>query len=558
MRRPFTARVDPIALLALALAAAIAAATITASMHRGRLATMSVVDNVIYMARGAEWVRAVREGGLATLAREYLARPPHAPYSTALSFAAFELLGVRAWAPSVLSVRVPALGLWWVSRLTRGARWPARAGAVIAATCVPLWAWSIDVIKPDYAVGVLTAVAVSIALRDRRVFTRPRRALALGALVGAALLAKPTVFPGTLLYVGVALASRWAADGLRRRAWRIGRAVRTAALVSAGIVAVAGPHFVLAAGHLRDYIHENMAGGRAYLWREAGSLGHHLRWFLTGTSGARLLGWTLWPLVVGIGIGVAAAVCRRRWDAVRDGWPWAASLGAAFLLPALNRMKVLEFAVVFQVLIVFAFAAAMGHLGRLERRERWRRPLATATALALAAWCLLGLRWTIDLEPIDPVRRPHPTLAERARVAEDVYRLALTAAPSSPSPKGPHVVIAGAPGDVNHNLLTLWSVRDRVPLRASLIQRDLPPATLEARLAAADVVICPGPGTGMTDPRRAPAGIDARMVDAMRGRTGWAVTGRVPVSGRDAAVTVFRRRSLSRAREEGELARSAP
>jgi hypothetical protein len=523
---------------ALLLAVAVALATLSESSRRGRLSTVPTVDNVIYMADGARLLAAFESGGLRGVVREYVRRPPHAPYSAMLAFGAYAVAGVQDAAPQLASIVIPLIGLAWCVRLARGAPPLTVALLLVSVALTPIWVWSIEIFKPDYFAGLMTAIAMTVILQIPAGKGRIARSCLAGAALGLALWAKPTFFPGTMVYCGAALLARWAS--LRKGSGARGGVPSLLGMAGpAGLTAaaIAGPHYVLALRGELEYIWMQMAGSHAEMWRLHGTAWQHATFYLTGPSGSALLGrW--WPFMVGAMVIMAALFCWRFGAAsVRRGWPWALCLGLTLLVPTVSRMKVIEFATTFDFLMLFAFVRSLSQLARLRRRlcPRWPGAAVLASLCAMAA--AVTFRWTIPLSAASRAEEPRPTAAERAEVATKVFASAARLAGGRKA----LVLVVGTRGILNHNLFEIWTVRDRVSLSTSMVRRSISDAELATRLAGADVLVANNGATGMTD-AEGPDGLSRELLDRIAANPAWEERSSVPVPGTSGRFVIFARR----------------
>ena len=525
--------------------------TIDASMRLGRLRGYATVDNVISFARGAEWVRVVERGGVVGLVKEYVERPPHAPYSTVSAFVGFEVLGVRDVSAHVMAGVILATGFGAVWVLAGGSRvrgWRELMTACVllmAAACVPIWAWSVEVLKPDLFAGVVSAIGMAACVGQPQKKRGLHAWFGIGAIFGVALWAKPSVFPQTLFFLGAAGVIRVGAEiamgapvALRRRC------VEMMCLLG-GAVVIALPHYALALPQEVKYIIDNVFGERRSIWAFRGSVWEHGVFYLVHPrGGGMLLGWPGWAL--GIGAVISGYVAVRRGGAGRVyALAWAGLLGAAYLPPMVNPMKIPQFAAGFQFLVVFAGVMGLAYLGRIARGAGgWRERVGAGLVVGAAVGVCVGtFAWPFDRTPEEPERRVARVeqTRERVRVVESVYALVREAAERRGRGETTRVVIAGSLGEVNHHLLTYWGVRDGVELKCCMIRRLVDDAEFERRLAGADVVVANEGGTGMVYVRKAHEGMNEALIARMRRRDEWRKVGRVVVEENRRAFEVFER-----------------
>lgn len=479
-------------LLAVLLAAGLTAMVMRVSMQRGRLAEWAYprMDDVIYMARGAELWKAGHEGwmrgggGVAGavqgVARDWRKDPPHAPWASGCAAMGFELFGVREWAAYV-GTGVPVLAfLLAASRLARraGGRWGWRCHALMLwAATAPFLAASVYNLKPDYCAGICAAIAMMKALRGPLARGRWGRLAWVGAWFGLALLAKPAMMVPTVLLAAGTLGIctlRDMASGGRHAAWgpALLRVARAWLIVLGVMVVVALPHYVFAFGHAWRYAKETMTGPGEDLWAYRGTTWEHITYYLTGPGGRLMLGG--WRSLVPIGIVVGVSVVITVFKTARIGPSGLrrrrAVYGAAMLLcllmawagPTIASVKIAQFASCFSALLWLCgiHAAAGLCAGARESGQGWkRRPiLASMAVIAVTGVSFLCHRWTIPLASAD---RNHPAVV-RSQARGEVVRTLYEAVRSEASRGANSIVAAGNANDLGPFLLTLWTVRDGI------------------------------------------------------------------------------------------------
>ncbi|MBY0313588.1 MAG: hypothetical protein K2W85_16105 [Phycisphaerales bacterium] len=482
--------------------------------------TYPVVDNVIYMASGARLLDAARVGGMRGLISAYLQSPPHAPYSTFSSMLGYAVFGYRDIGPHIVAGLVPLVGLlmvWWVARSPRLHLWE-RAAIVLAAACVPIWANAVEYLKPDLCCGLLSAVgcAVLLARVPGRLQWRPL--LMSGAVFGLALLTKPAVFPQTLWFMFAAFGSRAIMDrfvGERMFAWR--RVLQGLALAGVAI-GLALPHYLIALPRITRYIDEIMFGSQRPLWEYRGGIVDHVHFHLTGRGGQQFLGVPGW-IMLGIAVLSAVVMLRRQGRArIAIVAGWGGMLVAAYVPPMVNHFKNPQFAACFQFLVVFAGVLAFAALLKQWRATRVR----TVLALAITGACIATATWTFPR--YSPAELS--TVDQRTALVREIYRAATE---DLREPRA--LLILGPLGHVNHNLFSLWSVRDRLPLRTSLLRAPLSGDALDQRLAGADMVLIGVGQTDMVSTTVAKPGIAEHLWSEMSARPAWPVVRRFPAPG---------------------------
>lgn len=521
-------------------------------MSGGRLALYPRVDDVIYLARGAVMYREWMTGGLSALARDYAAKPPHAPVSALLTALAFRVGGVRelaAYGTSALQVLVMLGAAAWV---TRRMGVVARACVVVFVASVPLLADGVHTYKPDYLCGILTAIGVLIGLRPTREPGRGkglRVSLAAGAVFGLALLAKPSIFPLTLgLLVGTAglrVLGSWVCR--RRAAWSSG--VRAGAAMVIGVLVVAGPHAWLAGRAEWAYFSKTMFGSDKHLWTYSAGIFEHALFHLTGPGGRIMLGAHVWAIFGLAAWGFVRIVRERRRATIVHGASVGIVLVVAYLAPAINTMKILTFATAFQSLFVLAGVKSLAHVWHRARVRaapgRFRTcgvRAAGVVAIGLGVFGVLSTgAWAIGRTSPLFVRSgiPHGSRPNPA-VVESVYG-AVRSASAGLTRKTVRVVILGGPGEINANLLTLWSVRNGARWSVRHIRRVLSDVEFERAMKLADVVVINNGLTDLVVGRRTAPGLAEQTQDRLRKDGSMVMNERIGIPNSAGTFEVYRR-----------------
>lgn len=469
---------------------------IRASSLYGRLSTHPVVDNINYMASGAIWFRAWHTGGLSELVAQYMTRTPHGPYSVAASFLAYLLLGVNDRAAHAASIVPLMIVLSFAWSLTRQVSLFLRLVIIGLVSTVPLWTWSIEIVKPDYFAGFITSCALVLTIIHP---SRRRKAswfFGIGVLWGFALWSKPAVFPGTIWYCGVTIAIRtWLSVSSLSRT-RIIQLIRESSLVCLGAMFVAGPHYVIDLEHIVHYISDILVGNRQANWRYNGTQLQHIAYYSMGHGGDVMLGNARYWLTIVCVIGGALALTNRSKAVRRSAFAFTVMLLAAYLVPTLSPMKIREFAVVFQTFLIFTAVISIVFIGRTIR-HRSIQFLAVAALAAALVFSVATLQWKIPLVSLGSNKAM--AVAADNKVVERLYDLVRTASSSLHSyPRNVSVVIGGAPSAFSWGLVNFWAIRDNIPIRATARSTPRSIDDLYSCIKSADVIVANEGGTGFT------------------------------------------------------------
>ena len=298
-------------LIAILLTAVVCTMEINELIFMGILALPPTYDDVSYYLDGARFLRTFHESGFGGLMRLYLADPTHSPMSTILAFCGFALMGVRAWAGPVANAFV--FFCFVRAFLAVAADLPLGQSLLLAVALlgVPFVGDTLMIFKPDAICSlVIAAGALFIVLRPDWLHSRKDQLLA-GLLFGAALWAKPTVFPltGLMFAISMALVSMSALRHLD-----IKTPIVAGAITSAIGILISLPYYALAFRQVIDYIWTTAFGVELTIWVQHIPLREHLLYYLTGPVGKSSL--DLWLYVglflIAASILVAWRICDRR------------------------------------------------------------------------------------------------------------------------------------------------------------------------------------------------------------------------------------------------------
>ncbi len=543
--------------VALLLTAALVTWVMHLSMERGRLAVYPRVDDVIYMARGAELWRAGQEGwergGVASavkgLVRDWKREPPHSPWASACAAMGYGVFGVKDWAAYVFT-GVPVLAfVLAVGRIGRRAGGRCGWRALLLMVCgasAPFLAASVQNLKPDYCAGILGAIGMMLLLRGPLFWGSWKRLCWAGAMFGLALLAKPAMMMPTGLLclgtVGICVVRDVVLGEARERwAWMVWRAGRGFGLVVATAIVVALPHYALSWGHVWAYTMQVLD------WESYAATGtgwDRALYYLTGPGGKLMLDGARGLAAMGgliVGYGVFCAVWRVR----RRSMYFAAMVCAVVMAwagPTLATAKISQFAAAFDALLwLVGLYAAAGMVGGLHQKRGavWGMAAWVIVLLTAAIWMpTFAMHWS---NASDPQRE---SWMQRTGLVRDVYAAALAAARDRGAEKREAlVVLAGSPSELGRPLMEYWAVRDGIRVRVHEIRRiptvgegsaETPESIALRNLGEGDVVLVGEPGTSMTRPKPVTAGADEFYLGIARGHLGLELAGRVvdPVTGK--------------------------
>lgn len=201
------------------------------------------VDDVLYFARGHELAFSFADSGIRGVVQNWLAHPPHSPLLATLTALSDICSGndlFYLYAPTMLFA---LLFVGTVAVIAARMRVVPAALLMLAAGTAPLLQATLTNYKPDYACGILTAIACMIACAFRGPVPGVRRLFAAGIAFGFAALAKPAALPFTLGMLSLcALVNMASADG-KPFLHRFSRSIKQFGVLLGAACLVALPHF---------------------------------------------------------------------------------------------------------------------------------------------------------------------------------------------------------------------------------------------------------------------------------------------------------------------------
>jgi len=453
------------------------------SMDHGRLSGMPMYDDVVYFVDAMNRLEIYEREGWSGIGQDFVAHPPHSPFSTGLAFLCFLAFGKHDWSPYVGNTLLVLGTLAYVVRLNRRVPgWGAALGVGMMLG-VPVLGLSMHEFRPDLACALVTAILlceITFTEQENRTWSR---SILLGGLLGLALWIKPSVCPVTLLLTGATLFINFAADVIdptRSNSWQ--RLLLFPSSILLFGLLFYSPYLIVAHEHVIDYIYTNVFGTNRKFNLTQGTWWEHFIYFFNGYAGKWGLGESRWLLVAWTTLGLlfvgGGFLTGRRATLIR----WACVIAVCFLLPTMNAVKQPYFGAVFYYTLAFAGIVSMGMLLERTQPYRWVKGGIIVLALTMiiydASKLRLGHQWFGANGDAGPVQREICKSLEG--VARDHCRVLLTTTGCISTPM------------VSFDLLRL-GYRNVDVLEWSY-QQDL---DVKGEMNASDIIIASEPGTGM-------------------------------------------------------------
>ena len=364
------------------------------SLKYGRLLYPPTYEDSRYVTDGLSRLFELYDHGALAAAKSYVANPPVSPFSSYLAMAGFAVFGTYDWAPYACNcILIVILLLYLVHRVGGSRRWPKTVVAVFAFL-TPLTALAVHEYRPDLACGLATAVGMIELTGTALTAISRKRSIVIGCWFGLALFAKPSVFPGTLVFLAAALvlsAARAWIEGDLRHSFTL--AARRGAAIVAVAAAVSGLYFVVGLKYQAMYLYQNALTETRHQWALQGSLMDHLRYYLDGPGGKQVFG-SFVPLYVFLLVSAVlwAVLCRDRKGRIEIGCALGA-LFAGYIVPTILPAKALFGDAAFAWMVVIYSCLWLGAM--LSVPGPWRGIRLVAAGVAGITVLFAGVRFQL-------------------------------------------------------------------------------------------------------------------------------------------------------------------
>lgn len=455
------------------------------SMLHGRLSGMPMYDDVVYFVDGMNRLSIYERDGWTGVGRDFVANPPHSPYSTSLAFVCFLMFGKHDWAPYIGNTLIVVGTIGYVITLNRRIPGWGVALGVGVMLGVPVLGLSMHEFRPDLACALVTAILlceITFTNSDNRTWLR---SCFLGGLLGIALTIKPSVCPVTLLLTGAALFINFCADLLdpTRRISRQRLLLFPVSVLFFGLLFYT-PYLIIAHEHIFNYIYTNVFGTNRKFNITQGTWWEHFIYYFNGYAGKWGLGEARWLLVAWSMLGLlfvgGGYLSGRRSTLIRLG----CVVAACFMLPTLNAVKQPYFGSVFYYTLTFMGIVSMGMLIERFHSHQWLKggliTLALITIIYDGSKMKVGHTWFGANGDAGPVQRDVCKAVDS--VATDHCHVFLTTTGCISTPMMSFNLLCAGHRDV---AVYEWSYDPNLDLDVNKIINE------------SDIVIASEPGTGM-------------------------------------------------------------
>jgi hypothetical protein len=374
---------------------------ITSSLRQGRLSLPATYDDVVYFNDAASRLQILYDNGFVPFLIDLFHQPPHSPFATLVPLLGFALFGMHDWAPATVNAVWVALLLLFINLLLpKVPRW-AYVTVALSTLAWPVTAAMVVECRPDIYAALLTVMGAMLMLRAPFVHATVRHIALVAVLFGAALLAKPSISPITiLLYCGsLAVTVMIEGRGSYDRKF-LGKAALRASQCLAITIAVAMLYFTFAWRDLYDYIYTVMLGSQSEIWRSSAISGstqlsafETAGYYLWGLAGQNTMGIWLWITIFLVAINVMLGP-RARWPINSRTIGLIIIFILAYVLVTIPPTKSPDLGVVVSVFVMaFYVLACGGIIASFTPGKTYGRWIAVGFCAALCITSLVVFHW---------------------------------------------------------------------------------------------------------------------------------------------------------------------
>lgn len=457
------------------------------SFTSGRLSACPKYDDVTYLLCGALRLKEYSAEGLIGLIKGWVSHAPHSPYAEGVSFLGFLLFGIEDWAPYVLNTGFCFLFLWMVLSCFGRINWLAAIAICVAACTIPMVGGGINEIRPDFMCSLLVAGGV-LRTATGNFLKRSRRYQCITSLLfGFALLAKPSVFPSTIILQALCLALAIASLMLMEKI-DLGKKVPGVLLRFFGpSLALASLYYISGFSHVTSYIYRVLFSTQKEAWMLGAQYTKldHLLFYLIGFGAQTMLGIFAVAAYVVLAAGLAAVSGLRK----KQWWirylALVAPLVPMYLIITVTKTKTPYFGLTYFTYLTFVTFFILGKFltwGTIYGAHARQAVLAVLIGLCLAG--ALSFKYPATCNHPDP----------QVRKREDWIVLQMANAFEYARPKAP-VVAFHTIGSVGPEVLSYTMLKHGVRIHTAFDGFTTDLAEVRKTTSHNDYVVISEPGT---------------------------------------------------------------
>jgi Dolichyl-phosphate-mannose-protein mannosyltransferase len=361
------------------------------SLAAGRLACgIPLYDDVGYFEDALKRLQMFYRHGPGELFYEHWRHPPHAPWSTYAALLGYLLFGNNLWAPYAINAVLVFLSLALINYMFRRQPLAVRAALSVLFLSMPYATALVLECRPDALCAMLTAFGLWLLASTPLEGMRRTQALGIGAVWGATMWVKPTVFAQSALFLLAGMGWGWL-SALRLRPRPSQALLRNSALciLTAGVVAA--PHMLPNLTMYLHYMRHHLFGSGRDFAVMRGDFNEHFQFYTLGQGGEFMFGGTFLILLSVLAVTLAIAVWRGRSGLCRQLLALTTFCLMCWLLPTLNAVKTPFLGMAFGCLLLFTVLRCLAAWldGELGVAPQWSMPAGLCTvALLCSFWSL--------------------------------------------------------------------------------------------------------------------------------------------------------------------------
>lgn len=492
--------------LALVLAVAFSYIIFNYSREHGRCASIPFYDDCTYILSGAVRYKILMSDGPLALIRFQAQNFSHSPWSEFLALFSYVVFGLKEHAPYAGNAVLVVAFLLMVNNLMAGRRIWEKVPTFVFALSIPYTTYCIYEFRPDLACSLFTAFGVIATVRSSWIDSSRWHRASLGAIFGAAMLTKPSVFLLTGMFFVLSMIFSLAIDFMLKSPRTSLKSILSSTVPAiVTFILVCLPHYFFAIRYVFYYFWLGMVYERK-IWDLNASAMVHARFYLDDMhSGGIMLGKHLYSLFGLIVCGWVVSVWKgSRADRLRT-IAFSILLLISYLVPTCNGVKSMFLGAIFHaMLIMYAlwsvaflggiFSHALTQVNMAETLDRIRsanRKRSVAVGVCFLALAIVGCLSIIA--PVNYGDRTNPIVIARNRSRDTVYDIAVDYMKRNP---GDNLKIFMAfHGNLNLSNISFNFVRAglKTPSFANL-DKYYRPDEIQGNIQWADFIVAPEPG----------------------------------------------------------------
>jgi len=378
-------------------------------VRNGRLSIVPIYDDVTYLIDGLQRLEILERSGISGFLGSFRSLYAHSPFNSLTATFGFLLTGGAVWGAYLLNACwVFVLAALAVMAL-RTSDTRTQVGLVIAMLATPIFGSVVAEFRPDPVWGLLIGFSLALMASVDVTQLRASRLLGLGLLFGAAVLAKPTAAPATIVVLGVGLVIQVGLLLISHRRLTMKGVVRPLVLVGVGEILFIAPYAFTNGMQILAYIRTVM-GADSSVWGAHVPLLERFTFYLTRDAGTSMLGWIWYWMVPVFVVCVGVLIRARNKRALSGLGAMAAAAFTAYAIVTASEMKTMMIGSILYGVIV---AMTIWSLAQIFIHVRIRR-----NWILLAGLAIFSTQW---LPTAGMIRRSDPAMIATQKASQATF-----------------------------------------------------------------------------------------------------------------------------------------